>query len=89
VSGRLTGDDAAIGNQVVRLVPSDSQGAGFGTEAAITLSAPDGSFTFVRVPAGDYRLEAGTAFTAQTSETAKITVGTRRRGRDRRGRHEA
>jgi hypothetical protein len=50
VSGRLTGSESAIANQVVRLVPFDSQGAGFGTEAAITLSGPDGAFTFVRVP---------------------------------------
>lgn len=75
VSGRLTGNESAIANQVIRLVPFDSQGAGFGAEAAITLSAPDGSFTFVRVPAGDYRLEAGAAFTGQTEETAAVTWG--------------
>ena len=75
VSGRLTGSESAIANQVVRLVPFDSMGAGFGTEAAITLSAPDGSFTFLRVPAGDYRLEAGAAFTGQTEETVAVTWG--------------
>jgi hypothetical protein len=75
VSGRLTGSDSVVANQVVRLVPFDGMGAGFGTEAAITLSAPDGSFTFRRVPAGDYRLEAGAAFTGQTEETAAVTWG--------------
>jgi hypothetical protein len=75
VSGRLTGSAAAIDRQVVRLVPFDSQGAGFGTEAAITLSAPDGSFTFLRVPAGEYRLEAGSAFTEQVDEVAAVTWG--------------
>ena len=75
VSGRLTGDEAVVANQVVRLVPFDSQGAGFGTEAAITLSGPDGSFTFRRVPVGDYRLEAGASFTGQTEETVAVTWG--------------
>jgi len=75
VSGRLTGSESAIANQVVRLVPFDGQGAGFGTEAAITLSGPDGAFTFVRVPAGDYRLEAGASFTGQIEETAAVTWG--------------
>ena len=75
VSGHLTGSAAAVADQVVRLVPFDSQGAGFGTEAAITLSGPDGSFTFLRVPQGNYRLEAGAAFTGQTVETAATTWG--------------
>ena len=75
VSGHLTGSAAAVADQVVRLVPFDSQGAGFGTEAAITLSGPDGSFTFLRVPQGNYRLEAGAAFTGQTVETAAVTWG--------------
>ena len=75
VRGRLTGDESAVANQVVRLVPFDSQGAGFGTEAAITLSGPDGSFTFLRVPVGSYRLEAGAAFTGQTEETTAVTWG--------------
>jgi hypothetical protein len=60
----------------------------FGTEAAITLSGPDGAFTFVRVPAGDYRLEAGAAFTGQIEETAAVTWGRADVAVDRRGRHE-
>jgi len=75
VRGQLTGSAADVADQVVRLVPFDSQGAGFGTEAAITLSGPDGSFTFLRVPQGSYRLEAGAAFTGQTAETAAVTWG--------------
>lgn len=75
VSGRLIGEDATISQQVVRLVAFDSQGEGFGTETAITLSAPDGSFTFQRVPAGDYRLEAGTAFTGQAEAATAVTWG--------------
>ncbi len=75
VSGRLTGSELAVSDQVVRLVPFDSQGAGFGTEAAITLSGPDGSFTFRRVPAGTYRLEAGAAFTGRAEQTVAVTWG--------------
>jgi len=57
VSGRLTGDAAAIANQFVRLVPAfDSDRT---DDAAATVSSEDGSFSFRRVPAGEYRLEAG------------------------------
>ena len=58
VSGRLIGDVAASANQLVRLVPVgiDSEG---GDDAAVTVSQDDGSFSFRRVPAGDYRLEVG------------------------------
>jgi len=75
VSGRLTGSESATGGQVVRLVPFDSQGAGYGTETAITISAPDGSFKFLRVPAGDYRLEAGASFAGVPEATTAVTWG--------------
>ena len=70
VSGRLTGSEAATDGQVVRLVPADSPGGGLGTEVAITISSPDGAFTFARVPAGEYRLEAGAPFGGGTESTA-------------------
>ena len=57
VSGRLTGDPADVINQFVRLVPAfDSDRS---DDAAATVSTADGSFTFRRVPAGEYRLEVG------------------------------
>ncbi len=62
VSGRLTGDPESVGSQLVRLVPLEGREIGLGSEVAITSSAPDGSFSFERVPAGEYRLEAGGAF---------------------------
>jgi len=59
VSGHLIGEPGATANQLVRLVPIgiDSEG---GDDAAATVSHDDGSFSFPRVPAGDYRLEVGT-----------------------------
>ena len=62
VSGRLTGFTELIGGQVVKLVPIDTREVGIANEAAVTISAPDGTFYFERVPAGEYRLEAGGAF---------------------------
>ncbi len=62
VSGRLVGQAMPSGVHVVRLVPVDTREIGIASEAAITIAAPDGSFLFERVPAGEYRLEAGGAF---------------------------
>jgi hypothetical protein len=59
VSGRLIGDVAATANQLVRLVPVGIDYEG-GDDAAATVSQDDGSFSFRRVPAGNYRLEVGT-----------------------------
>ena len=57
VSGRLIGEDGTYANQLVRLIPEGSDAAA--TDAAATVSQPDGTFSFRRVPAGRYRLEAG------------------------------
>jgi hypothetical protein len=58
VIGRLVGDPGTVGNQLIRLVPAETDSSG-AEDAAATVSRSDGSFTFRRVPAGDYRLEAG------------------------------
>ena len=63
VAGRLTGPGSMDGH-LIKLVPVDSREIGVGNEAALALSAPDGTFEFERVPAGEYRLEAGGAFSA-------------------------
>ena len=60
VSGRITG--GILGGEVVKLVPIDTREVGIANEAAVTISAPDGTFSFERVPAGEYRLEAGGVF---------------------------
>ncbi|HEX5069936.1 MAG TPA: carboxypeptidase-like regulatory domain-containing protein [Vicinamibacterales bacterium] len=72
VSGRLTGDPAAVANQFVRLVPAfDSDRT---DDAAATVTRDDGTFSFRRVPPGDYRLEAGSDPTVQ--EPADASPGT-------------
>ena len=52
----------AVADQIVRLVPLEEHGISFGQEVAATTSAIDGTFRFERVPAGEYRIEAGGAF---------------------------
>lgn len=60
VSGRLTGPGSS--NETVRLLPIDASEIAVANEAAVTISEPDGRFEFDKVPAGAYRLEAGTGF---------------------------
>lgn len=68
VSGRLTGDAAAIADQFVRLVPAfDAERT---DEIAATVSTADGRFSFTRVPAGEYRLEAGNGRTRPSHDAA-------------------
>jgi hypothetical protein len=62
VSGVLIGQTDAVADQIVRLVPLEERGISFGHEVAATTSAIDGTFRFERVPAGEYRIEAGGAF---------------------------
>ncbi len=62
VSGRLSGRPEDVRQQLVRLVPVDTRDLGLGAESAITVSNDEGAFVFPRVPAGDYRLEAGPGF---------------------------
>jgi hypothetical protein len=60
VSGIVVGPVGATAGQVLRLLPADADDFGLGSEIATTLSASDGTFTFLRVPAGRYVLEAWT-----------------------------
>jgi hypothetical protein len=64
ISGVLIGNTDAVADQIVRLVPLEERGISVGHEAAATTSAIDGTFRFERVPAGQYRIEAGGAFGA-------------------------
>lgn len=59
VSGRLqTPADEPRPQFMLRLMPIGMERLGFGTEAATTPSEPDGSFSFLNVPAGQYTLLA-------------------------------
>ena len=57
VSGRLEGwtDPPAF---LLRLLPRGGEQLGFGSEVATTVCEPDGRFTFLNVPQGDYTLIA-------------------------------
>lgn len=56
VSGRVVAPPASAAGMVLRLVPSALDDLANGSEAATTLAAADGRFTFLNVPAGDYTL---------------------------------
>jgi hypothetical protein len=58
VSGRLDGLSAPVPALLLRLLPTGSERLGFGSEAATTVVEPDGTFTFLNVPEGDYSLLA-------------------------------
>ena len=62
VSGRLVGPADAVRGVLVRLTPVGSESLPAGAEAATTLTAADGSFTFLRVPHGEYTLIASSAY---------------------------
>jgi hypothetical protein len=72
VSGRLAGRAEDVGQQLLRLVPVDTKDMGLGAEAAITVSDEAGVFVFQRVPAGDYRLEAGPGFVLSEPALADV-----------------
>lgn len=58
MSGRASSSVPVQNAPLLRLVPSGAEDLGIGNEIATTLLAPDGSFTFLGVPAGDYTLLA-------------------------------
>lgn len=58
VSGRLVGASSSFGGVIGRLVPIGLEDLGGGAEQATTMIRPDGTFTFLNVPSGDYWLNA-------------------------------
>ena len=62
ISGRLVGPGDAAANTLVRLAPIGGESLPAGGEAATTLTAADGSFTFLRVPHGEYTLIASRSY---------------------------
>jgi hypothetical protein len=58
VSGTVSGPSGAIKGLRLRLVDNGSEELGDGSETATSMVAPDGTFTFVNVPAGSYTLLA-------------------------------
>jgi hypothetical protein len=75
VSGRASSSVPVQDAPLLRLVPSGAEELGLGNEVATTLLAPDGSFTFLGVPAGDYTLLAiagGLEFTRVGGSFARL-----------------
>jgi hypothetical protein len=66
VSGTVRAPADALARLALRLVPAGLEALGQGSEAAMALVAPDGSFAFVNVPAGSYTLDATRAMTEIT-----------------------
>lgn len=62
VSGVVEAPPEAFGGLTVRLLPVGLEDLGLGVEAATALVAPDGSFSFLNVPAGTYTLDAPLRF---------------------------
>ena len=58
ISGTVTGPPEALAALTLRLLPVGLENLGLGSEMAISLVRPDGSFTFLNVPAGRYIIDA-------------------------------
>lgn len=61
VSGQVTGPADAIDKLPVRLLPVGSESLALGAEAAFTQTDAQGTFTLLKVPAGEYTLIASRA----------------------------
>lgn len=75
VSGTLEGPSDAVANRTLRLLAEGSEDLGDGSETATAITAPDGSFTFVNVPAGTYAIDAKRAvaqFEARSSDAPSL-----------------
>ena len=58
VTGRLDGSPDAVARMSLRLMAPGTEGLGRGIEQATALVGPEGTFTFLNVPAGSYVLLA-------------------------------
>jgi hypothetical protein len=74
VSGRLEGAAPPFPETLLRLLPAGSERLGFGAEAATTVVARDGTFSFLNVPEGSYALLAQASVMDFTSGNASIRL---------------
>jgi hypothetical protein len=75
VSGHVvppSGDPSA--STALRLMPAGNEQLGVGSEAATTVVEPDGSFTFLNVPAGDYTLMTQASMGEFTSGSGEALI---------------
>jgi hypothetical protein len=75
LSGQVTGPSEVLTGLVVRLLPEGSEGLGAGSEQVTALAGPDGSFSFVGVPAGSYTVAAKGTVTEFIVRGASIMAG--------------
>lgn len=68
VSGTIAGPPDALTGLTLRLLPVGLENLGLGSEMAMAFVRPDGSFTFLNVPAGSYVIEA-------PNTVSQLTVG--------------
>lgn len=68
ISGRVEGPPQATAGLVLRLLQEGAEAFGAGSEQSTALVAPDGTFTMVNVPAGNYVLRA-----SRTTAEVQIT----------------
>ncbi len=69
VSGRVAGNPEVLAQVPVRIVPVGAEDIGEGSEAALTKTDKSGSFTFLRVPAGDYVVVASSTQSSYSTVT--------------------
>jgi len=62
VTGQIDGPPESLTNLTLRLLPAGLEGLGLGAETGTALVGPNGTFTFVNVPAGTYTLDAPLTF---------------------------
>jgi carboxypeptidase family protein len=72
VSGTVDGPPQALQTLTLRLLPAGLENAGFGAEVATALVAPDGRFTFMNVPSGNYTIDAAVNVVELSSGAAGI-----------------
>ncbi len=75
VSGRIEGMPGTPPALLLRLMPAGSERLGFGSEAATSVVAADGTFTFFNVPEGSYTILAQASVMDFTSGSSSTRMG--------------
>jgi len=78
VSGIVEGPPESLRTLTLRLLPAGLENLGFGAETATALVAADGRFTFLNVPAGDYRIDAPVRVAELSLSQFGTSIGPRR-----------
>jgi len=73
VSGRVSGPGDQLAGIVLRMMPAGLEELAIGSEAATTIAGPDGRFTFLNVPSGQYTIDARKATSELTFDAGSGT----------------